>query len=79
MLQIYQQGTQEADAMFKQSADKFAAMVQGMKQMASEMHNELEATRGELRRGDIEMPQRRRKAPRKCARSLSTRSKRWPN
>jgi hypothetical protein len=32
-------------------------MVQGMKQMASEMHNELEATRGELRRGVFEMPQ----------------------
>ncbi|HEV7601466.1 MAG TPA: negative regulator of septation ring formation, partial [Bradyrhizobium sp.] len=57
MNQIYQQGTQEAEAMFKQSADKFAAMVQSMKQMASEMHNELEATRGELRRGVFEMPQ----------------------
>ena len=28
-----------------------------MKQMASEMHNELEATRNELRRGVLEMPQ----------------------
>ena len=43
--------------MFKQSAEKFAAMVQSMKQMASEMHNELEATRNELRRGVLEMPQ----------------------
>ena len=25
MTEIYQQGTQEADSMFKQSADKFAA------------------------------------------------------
>jgi hypothetical protein len=57
MSQIYQQSTQEADAMFKQSADKFAALVQGMKQMASEMHNELDATRNELRRGVLEMPQ----------------------
>jgi hypothetical protein len=57
MQDIYQQGTQEADAMFKQSADKFAAMVSGMKQMAAEMHNELEATRGELRRGVLDMPQ----------------------
>ena len=57
MHQIYQQGTEEADAMFKQSADKFAAIVQSMKQMAAEMHNELEATRGELRRGVFEMPQ----------------------
>src|ERR1700716_3413513 len=57
MNEIYQQGTQEADAMFKQSADKFATMVSSMKQMASEMHHELEATRNELRRGVLEMPQ----------------------
>jgi hypothetical protein len=57
MSEIYQQSTQEADAMFKQSADKFANMVATMKQMAAEMHNELEATRSELRRGVLEMPQ----------------------
>jgi hypothetical protein len=57
MNEIYQQGTQEADAMFKQSADKFATMVASMKQMAAEMHHELEATRNELRRGVLEMPQ----------------------
>src|SRR4029079_16130577 len=57
MTEIYQQGTQEADAMFKQSAEKFANMVASMKQMAAEMHNELEATRNELRRGVLEMPQ----------------------
>ena len=57
MAELYQQGTQEADAMFKQSADKFATMVASMKQMAAEMHHELEATRNELRRGVLEMPQ----------------------
>jgi hypothetical protein len=57
MNELYQQGTQEADAMFKQSADKFATMVSSMKQMASEMHHELESTRNELRRGVLEMPQ----------------------
>jgi len=57
MTEIYQQSTQEADEMFKQSAEKFANMVAGMKQMAAEMHNELEATRNELRRGVLEMPQ----------------------
>ncbi|HJZ19895.1 MAG TPA: negative regulator of septation ring formation, partial [Bradyrhizobium sp.] len=57
MSELYQQGTQEADAMFKQSADKFATMVSSMKQMASEMHHELESTRNELRRGVLEMPQ----------------------
>ena len=43
--------------MFKQSAEKFASMVTSMKQMAGEMHHELEATRNELRRGVLEMPQ----------------------
>jgi hypothetical protein len=57
MHELYQQGTQEADAMFKQSADKFATMVSSMKQMAAEMHHELETTRNELRRGVLEMPQ----------------------
>ncbi len=32
-------------------------MVQAMKQMAAEMHHELESTRNELRRGVLEMPQ----------------------
>jgi hypothetical protein len=57
MHELYAQGTQEADAMFKQSADKFATMVSSMKQMAAEMHHELETTRNELRRGVLEMPQ----------------------
>ena len=57
MHQLYRQGTEEADAMFKQSADKFAAVVTSMKEMAAEMQLELEATRGELRRGVLEMPQ----------------------
>ena len=57
MNDLYQQSTHETDAMFKQSTEKFGAMVQSMKQMAAEMHNELEATRNELRRGVLEMPQ----------------------
>jgi Apolipoprotein A1/A4/E domain len=57
MAEIYQQSTEEADAMFKQSAEKFGNMVVSMKQMAAEMQRELEATRNELRRGVLEMPQ----------------------
>jgi Apolipoprotein A1/A4/E domain len=57
MAEIYQQSTEEADAMFKQSAEKFGNMVVSMKQMAGEMQRELEATRNELRRGVLEMPQ----------------------
>src|SRR5438477_12550302 len=57
MHDIYRQTTEEAYAMFKQSAEKFATLVSSMKQMASEMHHELEATRNDLRRGVLEMPQ----------------------
>src|SRR6202011_606099 len=57
MSELYQQSTHETDAMFKESTEKFSAMVISMKQMAAEMHNELEATRNELRRGVLEMPQ----------------------
>ena len=57
MHQVYQQGTREADTLFKQSAERFTTIVQGIKQMASEMHTELEATREELRRGVLEIPQ----------------------
>jgi hypothetical protein len=57
MQKIYQQTTRDADAMFKQSAEKFSTLVTSMKQMAAEMHTELEATREELRRGVLEMPQ----------------------
>ncbi|MCK1381622.1 hypothetical protein IVB33_33505, partial [Bradyrhizobium sp. 24] len=57
MHDIYRQTTDEADAMFKQSTEKFTNLVSSMKQMAFEMHNELEATRNELRRGVLEMPQ----------------------
>jgi hypothetical protein len=57
MSALYQQSTQETDTMFQKSTEKFSSMVQGMKQMAAEMHQELEATREELRRGVFEMPQ----------------------
>jgi hypothetical protein len=57
MAELYDQGTREADGMFRQAADKFATIVHGMKQMAAELHNELDATRAELRRGVLEVPQ----------------------
>jgi len=57
MAELYDQGTREADNMFRQAADKFATIVHGMKQMASELHSELDATRAELRRGVLEVPQ----------------------
>jgi hypothetical protein len=57
MSEIYEQGTQDAGSMFQQAADKFSSIVHGMKQMASELHSELDATRAELRRGVFDMPQ----------------------
>ena len=38
-------------------ADRFTELMQGMKMMATEMQRELETTRGELRRGILELPQ----------------------
>ena len=47
----------EVQAMFNQSAERFTEIMQGMKQMAAEMQQELETTRAELRRGILELPQ----------------------
>ena len=47
----------EVHAMFNQSAERFTEIMQGMKQMAAEMQQELETTRAELRRGILELPQ----------------------
>src|ERR1700726_4095210 len=43
--------------MFNQTAERFTAIMQGMKEMAAEMQQELEATRTQLRRGVLELPQ----------------------
>jgi hypothetical protein len=43
--------------MFESAADKFASIVQSMKDMSAELHQELEATRADLQRGVFEMPQ----------------------
>src|SRR5262249_23661797 len=37
--------------------ERFTEVLQGMKQMTAEMQRELDATRGELRRGILELPQ----------------------
>jgi Apolipoprotein A1/A4/E domain len=54
---IYEESSAEVQAMFNQSAGRFTEIMQGMKQMAAEMQQELETTRGELRRGILELPQ----------------------
>lgn len=54
---VYDRGTQDAAVMFQQASDKFNTIVHSMKQMAAELHQELDATRADLRRGVLELPQ----------------------
>ena len=54
---VYDEAATDLNAIFTQSAERFTAIVQGMKQMATEMQQELESTRAELRRGVLELPQ----------------------
>ena len=57
MRAIYDQTAGDTHELFHDANERFAEAVQGMKQMAAEMQRELEATRGELRRGIFELPQ----------------------
>ena len=43
--------------MLSQAAERFADVIEGLKQMTAEMKQELESTRGELRKGILELPQ----------------------
>ncbi len=54
---VYEESFTEVQAMFNQSAERFAEVMRGMKQMAAEMQRELETTRADLRRGILELPQ----------------------
>jgi hypothetical protein len=54
---VYDEASTEVQTMFNQSAERFTDIMQGMKQMAAEMQEELEKTRSELRRGILELPQ----------------------
>ena len=54
---VYDEASAQVHAMFSQSAERYAEIMQGMKQMAAEMQQELETTRAELRRGIFELPQ----------------------
>ncbi len=54
---VYDEAATQVHAMFTQSASRFTEIMQGMKQMAADMQQELETTRSELRRGILELPQ----------------------
>jgi hypothetical protein len=57
MHDVYEQNTADVQSLFQQASERFAETVRGMKQMAAEMQREMEATRAELRRGVLELPQ----------------------
>jgi hypothetical protein len=54
---IYEQATGDTHNMLRQTTERFTEVLQGMRHMAGEMQNELDATRSELRRGILELPQ----------------------
>ncbi len=56
MRAVYDQSVGDTQALFREANERFAELVQGMKQMTSEMQRELEATRAELHRGIFELP-----------------------
>jgi hypothetical protein len=57
MREIYDQTTGDGQQMLDQAAQRFAEVVEGLKRMAAEMQHELDATRTELRKGILELPQ----------------------
>ena len=57
MRSIYEQSIGETDTIFRQSADRFADVLTGMRNMAAEMQSQLDQTRNELKRGILELPQ----------------------
>ncbi len=54
---IYEDAHADTNALFRQATERFTEVIHGMKHMAAEMQRELEATRAELRRGILELPQ----------------------
>src|SRR5262249_38044289 len=57
MRAVYDQATSDGQALFNQAAQRFADVLQGLKQMAAGMHHELDTTRAELRKGTLGLPQ----------------------
>src|SRR5262249_31317373 len=53
----YDDAFSQVQSVFTESTTRFSEVMQGMKQMAAEMQQELEATREQLRRGVLELPQ----------------------
>src|SRR5947209_18304448 len=54
---IYEQATGETSALFRQTSERFIEIVRQMREMSAAMQREMEQTRGELRKGILELPQ----------------------
>ncbi len=54
---LLQQNAGEAHQVLQQATDRFAEIMQNMKQMSLDMQRELDTTRKELRRGVLELPE----------------------
>src|SRR5262249_104923 len=54
---LFQQNAGEAHQLLQQPTDRFAEIMQSMKQMSFDMQRELDTTRKELRRGVLELPE----------------------
>jgi hypothetical protein len=54
---IYEQATGETSALFRQTSERFIEIVRQMREMSAAMSREMESTRGELRKGILELPQ----------------------
>ena len=76
---VYDQAATQVHAMFHQSADRFTEIMQGMKQMAAEMQQELETTRAELRRGIFELPQETADSAAQMRRVIVDQIEAWPS
>ncbi len=54
---LYETATQDGQALVSQSVARFTEIVDGLRKMTGDMQHELNATRNELRRGILELPQ----------------------
>ena len=56
MRQVYERTAGDTQAMLNEASQRFAEVLQGVKQMTAEMMQELETTRAELHRGVFDLP-----------------------
>jgi chaperonin cofactor prefoldin/archaellum component FlaC len=55
--EVYEQSITDLHSYFQQTTERFTETIEGMRQMAAEMQQELESTRTELRRGILDLPE----------------------